>query len=162
MAPWVKPPETLGYFAPATIISTWFGAGLLRPAAGTWGSLAALPFAWALTSLGGYDLLLIAAALFFAVGIWAAGAYEAASPDKDPSSVVVDEVVGMWITLLFVPQELLWYIIAFAAFRFFDVLKIWPIIWLDRNVKGGVGIMADDVLAGIFAGVICLILMNYI
>lgn len=68
----------------------------------------------------------------------------------------------MWITLLFVPQEFLWYTIAFAAFRFFDVLKIWPISWLDRNVKGGLGIMADDVLAGIYAGVICLILMNYI
>lgn len=162
MAPWVKPPDSLGYFAPATIISTWFGAGLLRPAAGTWGSLAALPFAWALTVLGGHFLLLIGAVAVFAAGTWAAGIYETAGDDKDPSSVVVDEVVGQWITLLFVPHELLWFAAAFLAFRFFDILKIWPISFLDRNIKGGFGIMIDDVLAALFAGILCLALMQLI
>lgn len=162
MAPWVKPPDSLGLFAPATIISTWFGAGLLRPAAGTWGSLAALPFAWALTSLGGHGLLLLAALGLFAAGTWAAGIYETASEDKDPGSVVADEVVGLWITLLFVPQELLWYAIAFAAFRFFDIVKVWPVSYADRNIKGGLGIMLDDVLAALYAGVFCLVLKTFI
>lgn len=162
MALTVKPPESLGYFSPATLIATWFGSGLLRPAAGTWGSLAALPFAWALTSFGGFELLFVATIVVFIGGTWAAGVFEKASPDKDPSSVVADEVAGVWLTLLFVPQEILWYAIAFTAFRFFDVLKIWPISYLDKNVKGGFGIMIDDILAALFAGLICLVLMMYI
>lgn len=162
MALTVKPPESLGFFSPVTLIATWFGAGLLRPAAGTWGSLAALPFAWVLTSLGGFGLLFVAAIVIFIAGTWAANAFEMASPDKDPSSVVVDEVVGVWITLLFVPQEALWYAIAFAAFRFFDILKIWPISYLDKNIKGGFGIMIDDILAALFAGFVCFVLMMFI
>lgn len=162
MALTVKPPESLGFFSPVTLIATWFGAGLLRPAAGTWGSLAALPFAWALTSLGGFGLLFVMTLIVFAAGTWAADAFEKASEDKDPSSVVVDEVAGVWLTLLFVPQEVLWYAIAFAAFRFFDILKIWPISYLDKNVKGGFGIMIDDILAGVFAGLVCIVLMMYI
>jgi phosphatidylglycerophosphatase A len=162
MALLVKPPQSLGFFSPATLIATWFGAGLLRPASGTWGSLAALPFAWALTSFGGHGLLFLGTVTIFAAGTWAADIYEKAGSDKDPGSVVADEVAGVWMTLLFVPQEIFWYAIAFAAFRFFDVLKIWPISWLDQNVKGGFGIMIDDVLAALFAGALCLILMIYI
>lgn len=162
MALWVKPPKKLGFFSPVTLVATWFGSGLLRPAAGTWGSLAALPFAWALTSLGGHLLLLVGAIAVFALGTWAARRYELVSNDVDPGSVVVDEVVGVWITLLFVPQEFLWYVIAFAAFRFFDILKFWPIYHADRSIKGGLGIMLDDVLAALYAGAVCLVLLSLI
>ncbi len=152
----VSPPEKLNFFSPVNLIATWFGAGLLRPASGTWGSLAALPFGVLLFHVGGIKLLIPATILVFAVGVWASAEFAKAQEQADPSSVVVDEVVGQWITLLvsgFTGPAML---MAFLYFRFFDILKPWPIGWIDRNVKGGVGIMLDDVLAGVFAGLACL------
>ena len=76
---------------------------------------------------------------------------------SDPSQIVVDEVSGQLITLMFIPPETMWYIIGFILFRFLDIKKPWPIRWLDRNIKGGIGIMLDDIVAGIFAGMILLL-----
>ncbi len=144
----------LPFFHPASLIATWFGCGLIRPAPGTWGSLAALPFAAGLVWLGGPWLLAAAAGLLFLAGIWAGGRYADALELGDPGPVVVDEVAGQWLALVPLPLELGWYALAFVLFRLLDIAKPWPIGWLDRSLKGGLGIMADDMAAGLLAGLL--------
>ena len=112
----VPPPPRLGFFHPTTLVSTWFGFGLLRPAPGTWGSVAALPFAWAALTYGGWPLLLGMSVALLVLGIRTSSDYAEASGDADPSSVVVDEVVGMWIALLTVPMTGLGFLLAFLVF----------------------------------------------
>lgn len=146
------------------IITTFFGAGLLPKAPGTWGTLAALPVGWVLHGLGGFPLLLIATFLAFAIGLWATKVETQGKDDHDPSSIVIDEVVGIWIALLPLsagmwmndqPQWLFPYpgwITAFIFFRLFDIWKPWIVGWADR-MHTPLGVMLDDVLAGILAAV---------
>lgn len=141
----------LSPFHPAALIATWLGSGLLPKVPGTWGSLAALPFAAALSWLGGPWLLAGAAVLVFLIGIWASEVYARRLGREDPGSVVVDEVAGQWLTLVPVALQLEYYLLAFVLFRLFDILKPWPINWADRRLKGGFGIMADDILAAGYA-----------
>ncbi len=136
---------------PAILLATWFGAGHMRKAPGTWGSAAALPFAWVIVWLGGWQTLLAAAVLLFPIGCWAAKRYMAAIGSHDPGAVVVDEVVGQWLVLLVAPLDPLSYLIGFALFRLFDITKPWPIRVADRSVGGGFGVMFDDVLAAVYA-----------
>jgi len=135
---------------PAALIATWFGAGLLPRAPGTWGSLAALPFAWAIAAYGGWIALAAASAALFAVGWWASARTVAATGVGDPGFIVVDEVVGQWLVLLPVPPEPLAYALGFALFRVADITKPWPVSWTDRKVKGGFGVMLDDALAAVY------------
>lgn len=135
----------------AGIIATWFGSGLLKPAPGTWGTLAALPFAWIIASQGGPWVLAVAALLLFPIGVWASGRYDASTGGHDASEIVVDEVVGVWIALCVVPVDWIHFIAGFLLFRLFDIWKPWPIRWVDRTVAGGLGVMLDDVLAGLAA-----------
>ncbi len=138
--------------SPAFLLATWFGAGLLPKAPGTWGSLAALPFAWALTWWGGVWLLLTATIALFGCGLWAVGRYLAASGEHDPGPIVIDEVVGQWATLLVAPLDPWAYALGFVLFRAADVIKPWPANWLDREVRGALGVMIDDVVAALYAG----------
>lgn len=133
------------------LIATWFGTGRSPRAPGTIGSLAALPFAWLLVSFSGATGLLIAALLLFIIGVWASAHYAETLGAGDPSEIVVDEVVGQWLAVLTMPLDPIAYGIAFIAFRFFDIAKPWPICLADEKLKGGFGIMADDVLAGLAA-----------
>jgi len=138
----------------AMLIATWFGSGYLPEAPGTWGSLAALPFAWViLTLLPGAFPLLAASCVLLAVGVWASAQHSATLGTHDAGEIVVDEVVGQWMVLAVAPFSPLGWLVAFLLFRFFDVLKPWPISWIDRRVSGGWGIMLDDVVAGLFAAV---------
>ena len=146
----------------ARLIWTWFGFGLLPKAPGTWGSLAALPFAWFICSYGGYQILLLATAVIFAVGVWMSGIAAAESGAEDPGEVVIDEVAGQWLTLVVVPPDFLLYAAGFVLFRVFDIWKPWPVSWVDRKLKGGLGIMADDILAGVYAAVILLALKTWL
>ncbi len=130
-------------------LCSWFGAGWLKPAPGTWGSAAALPFGWLLWRLGGPPVLGIAAAVVFLIGWWASERIVRADGLEDPSWVVIDEVAGQWLTLLLTPPSLLDYAVGFALFRLFDIWKPWPVSWADSQLKGGLGIMLDDVLAGL-------------
>ncbi len=139
---------------PAALAATWFGAGLLPKLPGTWGSLAALPFAWIIVSLGGWPALAVSAALVFLLGCWAAGIYSRHAGIDDPGAIVIDEVAGQWLVLLAVPLDLGLYILGFVVFRVFDIWKPWPVRWADRYVKGGVGVMLDDVLAAVYGLVI--------
>ena len=138
----------------ARVLATWFGAGLLPKAPGTWGSLAALPIGYAITTLGGVELLGILTILLFIIGVWASNVISNEAGIADPSEIVIDEVVGQWITLLAIPPDIILYFFAFLLFRLFDIWKPWPISWADKKIKGGLGIMLDDVFAAIFAAII--------
>jgi phosphatidylglycerophosphatase A len=140
------------------LICSFFGAGQLPKAPGTWGSAAALPFIWILTWIGGPWLLGAALLATFGIGWWASARIVAEDGAEDPSWVVIDEVVGQGLTLLLVPPSLLGYAIGFALFRLFDIKKPWPVSWADQQVKGGLGIMLDDVLAGIYAAAVLALL----
>lgn len=141
------------------LVATWFGAGLLKPAPGTWGSLAALPFAWAIAATMDPLALIPAACLLFFIGIWAATLYDQKTGGHDASEIVVDEVVGVWLTLSIIAPSLLGYAIGFALFRVFDILKPWPVTWADKRVEGGMGVMLDDVLAAVYAA-LCLFVID--
>ena len=153
---------SLPFFHPATLLATWFGAGRLPVAPGTWGSLAALPFAWGIVWLAGPFALLIATFVTLLAGIWASNAVTRASGVKDPGEIVIDEVAGQWLTLAFIPLDPLAYALGFALFRAFDIFKPWPANWIDRNVSGGTGIMLDDIVAGAYAGILLYFLLPYL
>lgn len=144
-------PAPLSFWHPASLLATWFGCGLLPRVPGTWGALAALPLAYAIVSLFGQTGLIAAAVLFTAVGVWAGDAYARGLDTKDPNTVVIDEVVGQWIAVVPIAFEPTAYPIAFLFFRVLDIVKVWPANVFEARLKGGWGIMADDVMAGLYA-----------
>lgn len=145
-------PQTISRAEPALWLATWFGAGLLPRMPGTWGALAALPFAWLLSSMGGPWLVIAAAAAVFLLGLWAAARYMRIVQVHDPGAVVVDEVAAQWLTLAFMPLDPVVYMLGFLLFRAADVIKPWPASWIDRRVGGAIGVMADDLVAALYAG----------
>jgi len=147
---------------PAALFATWFGAGLVPFASGTWGTLAALPFAYVIWITGGWTLLLLATIAVSALGVWAAARVTDKLSVKDPGFIVIDEVAGMWLTLLFAPFELWAWALAFLLFRAADIVKPFPASWADRNVKGGLGVMLDDLLAALWSGVAIWAVSNYL
>ncbi|MDA0664445.1 MAG: phosphatidylglycerophosphatase A [Proteobacteria bacterium] len=153
---------SLPFFHPAMLLATWFGAGRLPAAPGTWGSLAALPFAWGMAMLAGPSILFAAALAALLAGIWASEAVTRASGVKDPGEIVIDEVAGQWLALAFVPLDPVAYALGFALFRIFDIFKPWPANWIDRSVSGGPGIMLDDIVAGAYAGILLYFLLPYL
>ncbi|KIC26669.1 MULTISPECIES: phosphatidylglycerophosphatase A family protein [unclassified Leisingera] len=147
----------------AFLIGTVGGIGYLRPAPGTWGSLAALPLAYLLHQLGGFLLLALATVICMIVGVWAAEAMTRNRENMDPSEFVLDEVAGQFTALWAVSYPAwahdieitaLWpgWIAAFVLFRLFDILKPGPVGWADRQ-KGATGVMMDDIIAGILAAI---------
>ncbi len=145
----------------ARLIGTVLYVGYLRPASGTWGSLAALPMIWLIWAIGGLWLCLIAIPVAFVKGLWATKVMTSEGEDHDPSEIVIDEVVGQWIALLPVligayvtgsAVTALWpgWIAAFLLFRLFDIWKPWLVGWADRQ-GDAMGVMLDDVIAGVFA-----------
>lgn len=151
-------------------LATWFGAGLLPFAPGTWGTLAALPFVWALHVLGGFPLLAAATVAVFLLGWWLAGRLTGPG-NPDPSEFVLDEVAGIWLTfwpVSFGAQMMgaditrLWpgWVAAFLAFRLFDIWKPGPVRWADR-LESPLGVMLDDILAGVLAAVVVVALAAF-
>jgi phosphatidylglycerophosphatase A len=147
-------PHKIPFMRPGVILATWFGCGLLKPAPGSWGTLGALPFGIFILVCGGWPYLLIGIALITAIGLWAAKDYERRSGTHDSSSIVIDEVAGMWIALLPAALDPLSVFIAFILFRAFDILKPGPIGWVDKKLPGAPGVMADDILAGLCAAAV--------
>ncbi len=145
----------------AYMFATWFHIGSMPVAPGTWGSLFALPLAYFCIYWGGGWWLLTAAVLVFLLGVWATRIVLTYTTNKDPSFVVIDEVVGQMLVFLGVGNILhlhldRWYFLAgFALFRFFDIVKIWPASYYDQHVHSAFGVMMDDVVAGLY-GAICL------
>lgn len=152
----------------STLIATWFYSGLFPKAPGTAGSLAALPVVIILHYTDLFWLLPVLTFILLLVGVWASRRYMTATgKDGDPKEIVVDEVVGQWIVFAAMPIlysgppiYMFWPILiaGFIAFRFFDVIKPWPISLIDRHMKGPWGVMLDDVAAG-FAAIFSLALL---
>ena len=155
----------------ARLVATAFGVGLLPGGPGTWATVAAIPLAWALHVVGGFSLLAAVTAVLFGIGYWASTVYAPAG--SDPAEVVIDEVVGMMVTLWPLsfgigvvaardpevePTIFPWpgWVVGFLLFRFLDVLKPWPVSWADRQ-PGAMGIMLDDVVAGVISAAIVMI-----
>jgi phosphatidylglycerophosphatase A len=138
---------------PVHLLSVGFGSGLARKAPGTFGTLAALPFWFLLQYLSPANYI-FALLIAFAAGVYFCGETAKALGVHDHGGIVWDEFVGLWIALFLVPLNVFWIALGFALFRLFDIWKPWPIRVLDAKVHGGLGIMIDDVLAGVYAFVV--------
>ena len=141
----------LSLLNPVHFLALGFGSGLAAKMPGTFGTLAALPLVVLLSHYASFSVYLAVTILVSIVGIWICGKTADDMGVHDDSSIVWDEVAGMLITMLAVPLSWQTLLVGFVLFRFFDILKPWPISYLDKHVDGGFGIMIDDVLAGIFA-----------
>lgn len=142
----------------ATYIGTFFGLGLSPKAPGTVGSLGTIPLAFILAYFTGIYGIIIAAIISFVAGVLAIDVMTRDNDEKDPGKIVIDEVAGQLLTFIFVADNLYhsfdnwWiYLIGFCAFRFFDICKLGPVKWFDKNVKNAYGVMMDDVCAGLIA-----------
>ena len=135
---------------PRQLLAFGFGSGLARVAPGTFGTLAAVPLYLLLAQLPlpWYLLVLLAS---FAAGVHICDYTANALKVHDHGGIVWDEFVGYWLTMVAAPAGWPWVVVGFVLFRLFDIVKPFPINWLDRHIKGGLGIMIDDALAGSFA-----------
>lgn len=138
---------------PAHFLAFGFGAGLVPKAPGTVGTLVAFPLYFGLASAPLYWLWV---ALFLALGVWACARTGRALGEHDHGGMVWDEIAAFLLVLPFAPATWWGYALAFALFRLFDICKPFPIGWLDARVRGGVGVMLDDVLAAGYA-ILCLV-----
>ncbi len=143
---------------PHNLIATWFGCGLMRKAPGTWGSLGALPFGIAIYYYGGAYALEFCIIISFFIGLWAAKEFDGEHGTHDSKMIVIDEVSGQWLAMLpalmFTGYNPALLVLSFGAFRFFDILKPWPVSYFDKKVGGALGVMGDDIIAGIFAAIV--------
>ena len=140
----------------AKILGTWFGLGLMPFAPGTFGSLGALLVAWPLVNYHGWQAwwFAVLAAVMTPIAIWSATATARLAEQKDPGLVVIDEVVGQWITLAGCMHLTSWgFLLAFGLFRLFDIWKPWPVRTLE-SLPEGTGIVADDCMAGVYGAVV--------
>ncbi len=166
----MKKKYTFNYF-----FATFLFSGYMPFAPGTWGTLVGLLF-WLLIPISSSFIQILLIIATFIAGILVSDSIEKNQELKDPGFIVIDEVVGIWITLLFIPFEihdiliqsvdfikLLFpqLIMAFVLFRFFDITKIFPIKYFER-LKGGLGIMADDVVAGIMSGIVLYLINMFV
>ncbi len=150
----------------------WGGCGFVPLAPGTIGTIGALPVAWAIVALGGtYFWLWPAALLATIVGWYGTARYLAQGGDHDPGWIVIDEVAGVWLTLAIAGSLIarpldtptahaLLFAAGFVAFRFFDIVKPYPISVIDRQMVSAFGVMADDLLAGVFAAAAVLLVFG--
>jgi phosphatidylglycerophosphatase A len=136
---------------PIHFLALGFGSGLAPKAPGTFGTLAALPLVVLLSLSTPFWLYIVLAVLGSVVGIWICGKAASDMGVHDDSSIVWDEVIGMMITMCAVPMSWQNIVVGFILFRLFDIAKPWPISYLDKNLHGGLGIMLDDVVAGLAA-----------
>jgi len=145
---------------PAGLLACGLGAGLSRYAPGTAGTLVAVPFAILLKQLPPTLFWSALAALFLA-GIPLCGAASRMLGHHDPGSIVWDEMVGYWLTVALLPVTWAWWLAGFAVFRFFDIVKPWPIRHLERLAGGGLGIMLDDVVAAAYSMLVLAALQHF-
>lgn len=140
---------------PVHLLAFGFGAGLAPVAPGTFGTLVAVPLELATRwmSLPARAGLVVAVCL---IGVYLCGESARRLDQHDHPGIVFDEIAGYMVAMLAAPDGWIWVVAGFALFRFFDVLKPWPIRELDHGISGGAGIMLDDVVAGLFAGFILL------
>ena len=136
--------------SPVRFLAFGFGSGLAPFAPGTFGTLAAIPLYLLMQPLSLPSYLLVTA-IVCVVGVWICGKSSELLGVHDHSGIVWDEFAGYFVTMIAAPTGWLWIVVGFVLFRLFDIWKPWPISVLDKKVHGGLGIMVDDILAGIFA-----------
>ena len=138
---------------PLHFIAFGFGSGLLPIMPGTYATIVAIPIFLVLQSMG-WVIYAIATVLITLFGVWLS---EKVSKDigiHDYPGMNFDEIVGYLVTMFLAPKGWIWILLGFGLFRLFDILKPWPINWVDKNVKGGVGVILDDVMAGILSFIV--------
>lgn len=149
----------------SSLIASVCGVGYVPVAPGTIASAAAIFLALPIVFYGGGWSLLAASLIAFGIGVWACGDHVGATGREDPSECVIDELAGQWLACAFAvlplglhaaPVTLPGFLLAFALFRLFDIWKPWPVSWADQKLPGGLGVMADDMIAGLMAGLLVL------
>jgi len=135
---------------PVHFLAFGLGSGAAPRAPGTFGTVAAVLIYLVLPPMS-VAVYLLFLTLTFAVGVWLCGRTAADIGVHDHGGIVWDEFVGLWLTLFLAPPGMTWVLLGFLLFRVFDIVKPWPIAWCDKHVEGGLGIMIDDVLAGLMA-----------
>ena len=135
------------------LLATGFGVGYSPVAPGTLGTLVAIPIYYFLSDIPSplYEITLIG---FFFLSVWISENAETSFGKKDDQRIVIDEIIGFLITMLWVPKTVPFIIIGFFLFRFFDILKPFPIRLLEKGLKGGYGVVLDDVAAGAYANIV--------
>lgn len=151
--------KDLFYKKTLKLIATYFGVGLSPKAPGTVATLATIPLFLLLSQLPDVAYLGITLGICI-LGIFAAQAYEETSITHDSQEIVIDEVAGFLITMALVPVSWKNISMGFILFRLLDIFKPWPIGYLDKKIQGGVGVMADDIAAGLIASVIMQLLLG--
>lgn len=146
--------------SPSLLLAFGFGSGLAPKAPGTFGTLASIPLWLLLIQLSAplYWMLIVVATI---VGVYICNVASTKLQVHDHPGIVWDEFVGFWIAMSMVTPQLGPIICGFLLFRFFDIVKPWPIGWLDKKVDGGLGIMLDDIVAGVYAAIL-LSLINFL
>jgi len=137
---------------PVLFLAFGFGSGLAKKAPGTFGTLAAVPLYLALVQAQSLIVYSLVTLLVILAGVWICGQAAEKLGEHDFGGIVWDEIAGFLVTMWLVPFTWQAVVLGFILFRVFDIIKPWPIRWIDRQVHGGLGIMLDDVLAGVFAG----------
>lgn len=135
---------------PACFLALGFGSGLSPVAPGTFGTLAALPIFWLMQDLS-LPLYLLLTLLAFVAGIWLCQQAVDWLGRDDPGAVVWDEIVGYLVTMIAAPSGWQWMLAGFVLFRLFDIWKPWPVSLADEKLHDGLGVMVDDVVAGLYA-----------
>lgn len=156
-----SPLQRVSLTNPVHFLALGFGSGLMRSAPGTWGSLVGLALGWLLLQYLSPIIFFILTALCFALGCYLCQKTADDMGVHDHGAIVWDEIVGVFLVLLALPElSLFWCVGAFLAFRFFDILKPFPIRYFDHKIESGFGIMLDDALAAIYA-ILVLVALQY-
>lgn len=142
--------ESAPPFSLARLIYTGLGLGLAPRAPGTFGTLLGIPIFWLCRDFG-WPLYVTLLFLIFVIGVWSAQRAEKDLGRHDAGQVVIDEVLGYMVTMFLAPALPLNWLWGFVFFRLFDIVKPWPVSWADKKIPGALGVMADDVLAGLYA-----------
>ena len=135
-----------------TMFVSVFGIGFIPFASGTFGSLAGLIIGYTLNLIN-YNLFFLIIPILFILGVIASNTYKKQTGEKDSSVIVIDEVVGQLIAMMFVMDDYVLVFISFIIFRLFDIYKPWPASYADKKMTGGFGVMLDDVFAGIYTAI---------
>lgn len=146
---------------PVHLLAFGFGAGLMPRAPGTFGTLVAVPIVVFVMQFGWLTHVAFAIAACV-IGVWLCGESARRLGVHDHPGIVWDEIAGFTVTMLAAPPTWYWLLAGFALFRFFDIVKPWPIREADHSLRGGLGIMLDDVIAGVFAAAILLAIRQFV
>ena len=146
---------------PYVFFATGFGAGCAPVAPGTVGTIVAIPFVFFMQKLS-LELFIVLTLVVCVLGVWVCDVAATKLNTHDHPGIVLDEVAGYFVTMIAAPPGWIWIAVGFVLFRLFDILKPWPISWLDKKVSGGLGIMIDDIIAGIFSLLVLQLCVHYI